>query len=108
MSTPTHQANSLDSRITHLCCIANRFTIALVIFGYGTERTLTCKSCTSDKQSKFTAEIAIHFPGLKGLEKPIVWVFPEVLVCLNCGKAEFAVPESELRALAKGNAAAAG
>ena len=32
------------------------------------------KLCGSDKQSKFTAEIAIHFPGLKGLEKPIVWV----------------------------------
>jgi hypothetical protein len=37
-------------------------------------------------------EIAIHFPGVKGLEKPIVWVFPEVSVCLSCGNAEFVVP----------------
>ena len=69
---------------------------------------MTCKTCGSDKQKKFTAEMAIHFPGLKGLEKPIVWVFPELLVCLNCGNAEFAVPETELRVLAKGDAAAAG
>jgi hypothetical protein len=52
-------------------------------------------------------EIAIHFPGVKGLEKPIVWVFPEVLVCLSCGNAEFVVPERELRVLAKDDAGSA-
>lgn len=69
---------------------------------------MTCKTCGSDKQKKFTAEMAIHFLGLEALKKPIVWVFPELLVCLNCGNAEFAVPEIELRVLAKGDAAAAG
>jgi hypothetical protein len=69
---------------------------------------LACKSCGSDNLRKFTAETAIHFPGLKGLGKPIVWVFPELLVCLNCGNAEFAVPETELRILAKGDGTAAG
>jgi hypothetical protein len=68
---------------------------------------LACKSCWSDKLRKFTAETAIHFPGLKDLDKPIVWVFPELLVCLNCGNAEFAVPETELCKLAKGAAIAA-
>jgi hypothetical protein len=77
-----------------------------VKIGFGRERTVTCKSCGAEKQSKFTAEIAIHFPGLKGLNKLIVWVFPELLVCLNCGNAEFAVPETELRLLAKDDAAA--
>jgi len=67
-----------------------------------------CHSCGSDKRGMFTAEIAIHFPGFKGLDKPHVWVFPQVVVCLNCGSAEFLVPENELRALAKGDAAAAG
>jgi hypothetical protein len=68
---------------------------------------MQCKSCGSINQSKFTAEMAIHFPGLKNLDKPVVWVFPEIVVCLDCGDAEFAVPEAELRQLAKGDAAAA-
>jgi hypothetical protein len=70
---------------------------------------MTCKSCGSDKQSKFIAEIAIHFPGLKGLQKPHVMVFPELLVCLSCGNAEFTIHETELlRLLEKGDDAAAG
>ena len=59
---------------------------------------MTCKVCGSDQQSKFTAEIAIHLPGLKGLNKPHVLVFPELLVCLNCGKSKFVIPEDQLRA----------
>ena len=55
-----------------------------------------------------SAEMAIHFPELENIDKPVVWVFPEVVVCLDCGTAEFAVPEAELRQLAKGDAAAAG
>jgi hypothetical protein len=50
--------------------------------------------------------MGIHFPGLKNIDKPVVWVFPELIVCLDCGKAEFTVPEAELRLLAKGSAAA--
>jgi hypothetical protein len=52
-------------------------------------------------QSKFTAEIGIHFPGLKNIDKPVVWIFPKLVVCLDCGTAEFAVAEAELRELAK-------
>ena len=65
-------------------------------------------SCSSVNQQKFSAEIGIHFLGLKEINKPVVWVFPEIVVCLDCGTAEFTVPESELRQLAKGDAAAAG
>jgi len=52
--------------------------------------------------------MAIRFPELKDIGKPVVWAFPEVVVCLDCGTAEFAVPEAELRQLSKGDAAAAG
>ena len=65
-----------------------------------------CKSCQSENQSILNGEIAIHFPGLEGLDKPIVWVFPKVLVCLNCGFTEFAIPEAELRRLVESDAAA--
>jgi hypothetical protein len=51
--------------------------------------------------------MGIHSPGLKNLDKPIVWVFPELIVCLDCGAAEFVVPENQLGVLARGDAAAA-
>jgi hypothetical protein len=66
-----------------------------------------CSSCQSANQGTFNGEIAIHFPGLEGLDKPIVWVFPKLLVCLNCGFTEFTIPETELRELAKIDRAAA-
>ena len=66
------------------------------------ENISPCSSCHSTNRNTFTAEIAIHFPGLKGLNKPIVWVFPKVLVCLNCGCSEFNVPEKELQVLQTG------
>jgi len=74
---------------------------------FGNFNAMTCLSCGSTNESKLTAEIAIHFPGLKNLNKPIVWVFPEIVVCLDCGEARFAVPEAELRSLTRGDAATA-
>ena len=68
---------------------------------------MSCKSCQSENQRTFNGEIAIHFPGLKGLDKPIVWVYPKLLVCLHCGFTEFAIPEAEFRQLKEGDAAAA-
>ena len=69
---------------------------------------MRCKSCGSINQSKFTGEMGIHFPGLKNIDKPVVWVFPELDICLDCGMAEFAVPEANLFLLAIGDDAAAG
>jgi hypothetical protein len=60
---------------------------------------MCCKCCGSDSPGNFPAEIAVHFPGLKGLDKPHVWLFPMLVVCLNCGHTEFAIPERELRLL---------
>jgi len=53
------------------------------------------------------AEIAIHFPGLQNLDEPAIFIFPKLVVCRNCGTAEFVVPENELRSLTKANAAGA-
>ena len=61
-----------------------------------------CKSCSPENQKTFTAEMAIHFVGLMGLRKPIVWVFPEIAVCLDCGVARFMVPQRELKVLQTG------
>jgi hypothetical protein len=48
--------------------------------------------------------MTIQVPGLKNIDRPVVWVFPELVVCLDCGTAEFAVPEAELRQLVKRDA----
>jgi hypothetical protein len=64
---------------------------------------MACKGCHSEKQSVLNGEIAIHFPGVKGLDKPILWVFPKLVVCLDCGFTEFAVPERELQVLRQGS-----
>jgi hypothetical protein len=69
---------------------------------------MPCKSCGSVNQRNFTAEMTIHFGGLKNVDKPVVWVFPELVICLDCGTAEFAVPEAELRQLARGDTASPG
>jgi hypothetical protein len=64
---------------------------------------MSCKSCGSINQNKFSAEVSIHLLGLENIDKPIVWVFPDLVVCLDCGATEFEVPETELLQLANGH-----
>ncbi|MBZ5658288.1 MAG: hypothetical protein LAO56_23755 [Acidobacteriia bacterium] len=65
---------------------------------------VSCKRCTSENQSGFSSEIAIH---LRGLNTPHVFVFPMAVVCLDCGFTEFSIPETELRRLAESDSTAA-
>jgi hypothetical protein len=64
----------------------------------GDSDIVKCKSCGSDEHKRFRAEIAIHVPDIN---KPHVFVFPELFVCQHCGKAEFAIPDDQLRLLKK-------
>jgi hypothetical protein len=63
---------------------------------------IECPSCSSKNQQLFAGEVAIHFPGRDGLNKPIVWVFPKLSVCIDCGVAQFSIPEKELQVLVTG------
>jgi hypothetical protein len=63
---------------------------------------MSCTACTSERQAEFGAEINIHFSGREGLDKPGVWIFPKLLVCLDCGTTEFAIAEAELAVLVSG------
>ena len=65
---------------------------------------MACKLCSSENQAEFTAEIMIHFSGLRHIENPGVLVFPKVSVCLDCGSSQFAISETESRALREGTA----
>jgi len=58
-----------------------------------------CVKCGSDSLSEFSSEIAIHFSARENLDKPHVFVFPKVMVCLDCGFSEFSIAEPELRSL---------
>jgi hypothetical protein len=60
---------------------------------------MPCNACHSANQRQFTAEINIHFPGRKGIDIPAVWVFPPILVCMDCGTTEFTIPEAERKEL---------
>ena len=60
---------------------------------------MSCLSCGSGNQAELTAEMMIHFSGLKNLDKPGVWVFPKLLICLDCGCSHFTVPEAELASM---------
>ena len=58
---------------------------------------MPCNSCGSINQGKYLGEVDIHF--LRNAGKSPVLVFPELLVCLDCGKTEFIVPKAELHIL---------
>jgi hypothetical protein len=61
--------------------------------------SMVCKGCHSVQLREYPAEINIQFAGKENLERPSVWVFPKLLVCLSCGFAEFRIPDTELQSL---------
>jgi hypothetical protein len=65
-----------------------------------TAKAPRCRACDSLDLARFTGEVVIHFPGLRNIDKPHVFVFPKLVVCLVCGLAQFVVGEEELRLLA--------
>ena len=69
---------------------------------------MSCLSCGSGNQAEFSAEMIIHFSGLKNLDKPGVWAFPKLLVCLDCGSSRFTTPKTDLALLARGRSSQAG
>jgi len=62
---------------------------------------MPCPSCGSKSPRKFKGEISILLPGFKNRLEPTVCVWPEFVICLHCGAAQFTVPERELRLLLK-------
>jgi hypothetical protein len=60
-----------------------------------------CNSCASASLSEFDSEVNIYFSGLRRLNKPSIFVFPEIMVCLNCGSLGSTLSAEELRILQK-------
>ncbi len=63
---------------------------------------MPCPSCALGNQVEFRGEMIVHFNGLRNLNKPGVWLFSNLLVCLDCGFVWFTVPKTELELI--GNA----
>jgi hypothetical protein len=57
---------------------------------------MSCRSCQSQSEIELTAEMNIHFSGVTNVDKPSVWAFPRLIVCLNCGFVEFLLEREEL------------
>ena len=57
---------------------------------------MACKVCQSENQKTFESEVTIHFPELDNLRKRPILVFPDLVICLNCGFIESKVEMSEL------------
>jgi hypothetical protein len=54
-----------------------------------------CKLCHSNLQAESLSKIAIHpVERLDDPAKPMVWVFPKLSFCINCGRAEIRFSES--------------
>ena len=61
---------------------------------------MSCCQCVLGNQEEFPAEMMLHFRGLKNVNKPVVMIFPTVLVCLSCGFSLFTAPKAQLQLLA--------
>jgi hypothetical protein len=58
---------------------------------------MLCKVCGAKNVREFPGEICLHLSGgLEVLYKTPVTIFPQPLVCLDCGFAEFSIPAPEL------------
>jgi hypothetical protein len=70
--------------------------------------SVSCRICESANVRWLNAEANLHFPGWRGLDQPSVFAFPRVLVCLDCGHAEFRVAIRELQLIRAGTAPPSG
>ena len=59
-----------------------------------------CAICHSNNQTEFTTEMMIHFSGIKHIANPGILKCTDLTVCLDCGAARFAIPETQLALLA--------
>jgi hypothetical protein len=63
------------------------------------DKVIICRQCASPNVTNFDAEGNIHLAGLKGLNKPAVFVFPRLVVCLECGLTQFKLEGQQVELL---------
>jgi len=60
---------------------------------------MACKACSSDNLQKLDAELTASLPVVKAVTAAPVYVCQKLLVCMDCGFAEFVIPDKELQSL---------
>ena len=65
---------------------------------------MACKVCASENVQKMHGELTATFPSTEAIKIDPVYVCEELLVCLDCGRAEIQISPKELRLLKKGRA----
>jgi hypothetical protein len=60
---------------------------------------MSCQWCQSYNQSTFLTEMSIHLPVSSNLREPPVLAFPHIVICLDCGFAQFRIEGAELARL---------
>ena len=60
---------------------------------------MVCARCGANNQAEFDCEVAIHVRETITSRHSPICIFPKVLVCKNCGLAEFTVPAEDLTQL---------
>jgi hypothetical protein len=63
---------------------------------------MNCASCGAGNQVEFPSEVNIHISSLKNRATPSVLVFPNLVVCLDCGFTQSTLSERDLNLLRKG------
>jgi hypothetical protein len=65
-------------RPTTISSLRRLYTSPQPLTRHGEVRRMACRSCGSDQQHQVNGEVAIRFPSVDGVDKPIVWVFPRL------------------------------
>jgi hypothetical protein len=64
-----------------------------------TDKIAICKDCASTHLTVLDAEANIHFRGLKALNKPAIFIFSKLVVCLGCGLTQFKLEGQQVELL---------
>jgi hypothetical protein len=62
---------------------------------------MACKKCASENLQKLTAELTASSRHVDEVKHPPIYVYEELLVCLDCGFSEIVIPGAELEQLRK-------
>ncbi len=61
---------------------------------------MACTVCLSRNQVEMNTEINIHYSGPADYGDPGIFLYPKVMVCLDCGVSQFIVGEDDLAQIA--------